>query len=142
MITPDSPSQRVAGKPLDKFEKVPHKISQWSFNDAFTEDDVKNFDKKLKRIVGDEEIEYVCELKIDGIHIVLEYENGILKMAATRGDGKVGENVLNNVKTIQSIPLKLKDLSRLNLIVGANNSGKTTLLEWVQIFPVDLFLCF
>ncbi len=115
LITPDSPSQRVAGKPLDKFEKVPHKISQWSFNDAFTEDDVKNFDKKLKRIVGDEEIEYVCELKIDGIHIVLEYENGILKMAATRGDGKVGENVLNNVKTIQSIPLKLKE--KINCIV-------------------------
>ncbi len=109
LITPDSPSQRVAGKPLDKFEKVSHKITQWSFNDAFTEEDIENFDKKLKRIIGNEKIEYVCELKIDGIHIVLEYEAGILKMAATRGDGKIGENVLVNVKTIQSIPLKLKE---------------------------------
>jgi len=109
LITPDSPSQRIAGKPLDKFEKVSHKVPQWSFNDAFNEEDIENFDKKLKRIIGDKEIEYVCELKIDGMHIVLEYEKGKLVMAATRGDGKIGENVLTNVKTIQSIPLKLKE---------------------------------
>ncbi len=109
LITPDSPSQRVAGKPLDKFEKVPHKVAQWSFNDAFTEEDIENFDKKLKRIIGDKEIEYVCELKIDGMHVVLEYEKGNLIMASSRGDGKIGENILMNVKTIQSIPLKLKE---------------------------------
>ncbi|MBU4536882.1 NAD-dependent DNA ligase LigA [Patescibacteria group bacterium] len=110
LITSDSPSQRVAGKPLDKFEKVPHKVAQWSFNDAFTEEDIENFDKKVKRALGTEkQIEYVCELKIDGMHIVLEYEKGELIMASSRGDGKIGENVLMNVKTIQSIPLKLSE---------------------------------
>ncbi|MBU1046213.1 NAD-dependent DNA ligase LigA [Patescibacteria group bacterium] len=110
LITADSPSQRVAGKPLDKFEKVPHKVAQWSFNDAFTEEDIENFDKKIKRALGTEkQIEYVCELKIDGMHIVLEYKKGELIMASSRGDGKIGENVLMNVKTIQSIPLKLKE---------------------------------
>ena len=109
LITSDSPSQRVAGKPLDKFEKIPHKVAQWSFNDAFTEEDIISFDKKLKRIIGDKEIEYVCELKIDGMHVVLEYEKGNLVMASSRGDGKIGENILMNVKTIQSIPLKLEE---------------------------------
>ncbi|MFH0846011.1 MAG: NAD-dependent DNA ligase LigA [Patescibacteria group bacterium] len=112
LITSDSPSQRVAGKPLDKFEKIPHKVAQWSFNDAFDEEDIVAFDERVKRALGialTEKIEYVCELKIDGMHIVLEYEKGNLIMAATRGDGKVGENVLLNAKTIQSIPLKLKE---------------------------------
>ena len=109
LITSDSPSQRVAGKPLDKFEKIPHKVAQWFFNDAFTEEDIISFDKKLKRIIGDKEIEYVCELKIDGMHVVLEYEKGNLVMASSRGDGKIGENILMNVKTIQSIPLKLEE---------------------------------
>lgn len=112
IITPDSPSQRVAGKPLDKFEKVKHKVPQWSFNDAFSEEDIINFDEKIKRFLGidfSEKIEYVCELKIDGMHIVLEYQNGELVMASTRGDGKIGENVLANAKTIQSIPLQLKE---------------------------------
>lgn len=112
LITVDSPSQRVAGQPLEKFEKVLHKVPQWSFNDAFTEEDIKDFDTRVKRILKKKEwekLEYVCELKIDGMHVVLEYVKGKLTMAATRGDGKVGENVLANVKTIESIPLKLRE---------------------------------
>jgi len=112
LITPDSPSQRVAGVPLEKFEKVKHKIAQWSFNDAFTEDDILDFDTKVKRALKlnkSDKLNYVCELKIDGMHIVLEYLEGKLVMASTRGDGKVGENVLVNVKTIESIPLSLRE---------------------------------
>jgi DNA ligase (NAD+) len=109
-ITPDSPTQRVAGKALDKFSKIKHTIPQWSFNDAFTEEDIINFDNRVKRFLKtDEDISYTAELKIDGFKIVLTYEGGQLKTAATRGDGTVGEDVTLNVKTIESIPLKLQD---------------------------------
>ena len=121
LVTTDSPSQRVAGKPLPEFEKVAHKVSQWSFNDAFTEEDIRDFDERVKKFLaarlnlGSEkrfslysELSYVCELKIDGLKVVLEYEKGILSRAATRGDGKVGEDVTQNVRTIESVPLRLR----------------------------------
>jgi DNA ligase (NAD+) len=111
LITPDSPTQRVAGKPLDSFKKIFHKVPQWSFNDAFTEDDMLNFDKRVKRFLEKENIKdsptYTCELKIDGLKVVLEYKNGELFSAATRGDGVVGEDVTANIRTIESVPLKL-----------------------------------
>jgi len=111
IIAPDSPSQRVAGQPLPQFKKVRHKIEQWSFNDAFSPDEVREFDARVKRFLkprfGDVRPSYVCELKIDGLKIVLDYEKGILKSAATRGDGVVGEDVTHNVKTIESVPLAL-----------------------------------
>ncbi len=116
LITPDSPTQRVAGKPLEKFEKVVHVMPQWSFNDAFTPEDIRAFDERVRKNLPSEalakeggKVSYVCELKIDGLHTVLTYEKGLLKIAATRGDGKVGENVTMNVKTIESIPLRLKE---------------------------------
>ena len=120
LITPDSPSQRVAGAPLPEFKKVEHKVPQWSFNDAFSEDDIRNFDARVKRMLKsssgkDLAPTYICELKIDGLKIVFEYEKGILKTAATRGDGRVGEDVTQNVRTIESVPLVLKE--PLNLIV-------------------------
>ncbi|MCR4280789.1 MAG: NAD-dependent DNA ligase LigA [Candidatus Kaiserbacteria bacterium] len=112
LIAPDSPSQRVAGEPLPSFKKVRHKVAQWSFNDAFTPDEIRDFDARVKRFSASgglavSNIEYVCELKIDGLKIVLEYEKGILKTAATRGDGVVGEDVTNNIRTIESVPLSL-----------------------------------
>ncbi len=110
--TPDSPTQRIAGKPLDKFKKVPHKVPQWSFNDAFTFEDINEFDVRVKRFLRQEtgkdiSPSYTCELKIDGLKIVLEYENGKFIRAATRGDGTIGEDVTHNVKTIESVPLNL-----------------------------------
>ncbi len=111
LYDPNSPSQRVAGEPLKEFNKVPHKVEQWSFGDAFSEEDMKDFDARVKRFLIQDEIktdpQYVCELKIDGLKIVLEYKNGELFQVATRGDGKVGEDVTMNVRTIQSVPLKL-----------------------------------
>jgi DNA ligase (NAD+) len=112
LITPDSPTQRVAGKPLPEFKKVKHIVEQWSFNDAFSPEEMRDFDERVKRFmvqggISDPHPTYTCEHKIDGLKIVLEYENGLFKRASTRGDGVVGEDVTENVKTIQSVPLKL-----------------------------------
>ena len=112
LITPDSPSQRVAGGVLPGFKKVRHSVTQWSFNDAFSEDDMRDFDARVKRMLKTEygkdiSPTYTAELKIDGLKIVFTYEKGILKNAATRGDGVIGEDVTENVKTIEAVPLKL-----------------------------------
>ncbi len=113
LITPDSPSQRVAGEPVPQFEKVEHAVAQWSFGDAFTEEDIREFDARVKRFLAQQNISatphYDCELKIDGLKVVLTYKNGLLVQAATRGNGKVGENVTQNVRTIESVPLKLSE---------------------------------
>ncbi len=108
LITPDSPSQRVAGTPLPQFKKIPHTISQWSFNDAFSEADVRDFDARVRRMLDGGKPTYTLELKIDGLKVVLTYEKGILTTAATRGDGVTGEDVTHNVRTIESVPLMLE----------------------------------
>ncbi len=111
LVTPDSPSQRVAGTPLAAFKKVKHAIAQWSLNDAFTPEDIHEFDVRVKRFLKDSfpdaKPTYLCELKIDGLKVVLTYEKGSLVTAATRGDGVVGEDVTHNVRTIESVPLSL-----------------------------------
>ena len=112
LVTPDSPSQRVAGKPIDGFKKIHHEVSQWSSNDAFSEEDIADFDTRVRRFYKSETNKdivpaYVCEHKIDGMHIVLTYEKGLLKTAATRGDGTYGEDVTSNIKMIESVPLRL-----------------------------------
>ncbi len=109
---PDSPTERVGGKPLKEFKKIRHKVAQWSFNDAFNEEDILDFDTRVKKFLKQEtgrEINpiYTCELKIDGLKIVFEYEKGLLKAAATRGDGTIGEDVTENVRTIESVPLRI-----------------------------------
>lgn len=108
-ITPDSPTQRIGGKPLDKFKKVHHIVPQWSFNDIFLEKEIRDFDVRMKKELETKEVDYTCELKIDGLHIILTYQKGIFILGATRGDGKVGEDVTQNLKTIESIPLKLEE---------------------------------
>ena len=108
LITPDSPTQRVAGEPLPKFEKVTHVIPQWSFNDAFTQEDMRAFDERVRKGLGSAHYSYVCELKIDGFKVVLTYKKGSLVTAATRGNGTVGEDVTANIRTIESVPLTLE----------------------------------
>ena len=107
-VTPDSPTQRVGGEAQTSFKKVEHQVAQWSFNDAFTPEDMREFDVRVKRGLKVEQVEYTCELKIDGLKVVLTYEQGSLKVAATRGDGVVGEDVTHNVRTIASVPLRLE----------------------------------
>ena len=105
-VREDSPTKRVGGEVLDGFAKHTHKIPMMSLSNVFNEEEIRDFDNKIKK----EGInpEYVCELKIDGLSVSLNYEDGILVSAATRGDGVVGEDITNNVKTIKSVPLKLK----------------------------------
>lgn len=101
----NSPTQRVGGEVIDSFEKVRHNLPMLSLPDVFSEEEIVAFFKRIEKELDNPE--YVCELKIDGLSVSLKYEKGLLVSAATRGDGKVGENILHNVKTIKSIPLKL-----------------------------------
>jgi len=107
-IYPDSPTQRVGGKPLEGFQKVTHTYSMLSLSNAFNEEDLRDFDRKIRQAIGND-YSYVCELKIDGLAISLKYENGVFVQGATRGDGTVGEDITMNLKTIRSIPLRLKE---------------------------------
>lgn len=105
-VTPDSPTQRVGGEPLPAFRQVTHRVPMMSLADAFDEGELKDFHRRVTEAVG-QDVEYVVELKIDGLAISLTYENGLLITAATRGDGVVGEDVTQNIKTIKSVPLRL-----------------------------------
>lgn len=108
LITPDSPTQRVGSKPLDAFEKVEHTIQMQSLQDVFDENELRDFDQRVR--TGLEiQPEYVVEKKVDGLSVSLLYENGVFVRGATRGDGFVGENVTLNIKTMKSVPLKLKN---------------------------------
>lgn len=109
LISPESPTQRVGGEPLSAFQQVKHDIPMLSLDNAFTDPELLDFDKRLKeRLKTDGDIEYACEPKLDGIAVSLLYRDGLLVRAATRGDGETGENITQNVKTISSIPLKLR----------------------------------
>ncbi len=112
LVTSDSPTQRVAGEPLPGFKKVSHTVPQWSFNDVFDEEELRAFDERVQKNVraafgNSARATYTAELKIDGLKVVLTYNKGVLDTAATRGDGRVGEDVTMNVRTIKSVPRKL-----------------------------------
>lgn len=102
----DSPTKKIGGEVVDKFNKVKHNIPMMSLSNVFNEEEILNFDTKIRKEVNNPK--YVCELKIDGLSVSLKYQKGLLITAATRGDGKIGEEITHNVKTIKSVPLKLK----------------------------------
>jgi DNA ligase (NAD+) len=138
-VSPDSPTQRVGGMPLPKFEKYGHKAPMLSYNDAFSVQDMVDWLERAKKNLsgGDsQEIDFYCEPKLDGLAIELVYENGVLKIGGTRGDGRVGENVTGNLKTIEAIPLRLResgqivaDLKKSGLAAMASNVEKKGLKE-------------
>jgi DNA ligase (NAD+) len=105
--TSDSPTQRVGGTVLEAFQKVVHKTPMLSLGNAFNEGDLRDFDRRVRQAVGDD-VQYVVELKIDGLAVSLRYEKGLFVQGATRGDGTTGEDITENLKTIRSIPLRLK----------------------------------
>ena len=109
LILENSPTQRVGDRVLDEFEKIRHKVPMLSLSNTFSTEDLKDFDSRIKKLIPDNKVEYICELKIDGLAISINYENGKLVSAATRGDGTIGEDVTDNIKTIFSIPKVLKD---------------------------------
>jgi DNA ligase (NAD+) len=110
----DSPTVRIGGSVLDQFEKVMHPTPMLSLGNAFNEEDLKDFDRKIRQVVGDD-FSYVCELKIDGLAVSLRYENGLFIQGATRGDGTVGEDITANIKTIKSVPLRLREAVSLEV---------------------------
>ena len=107
LITPDSPTQRVAGKPLDKFTKVRHEERMISLADVFSHEEIKDWVERNKKLVPGADFEYFTDIKMDGLACALHYENGLLVRAVTRGDGLVGEDVTMNVRTIENVPLSI-----------------------------------
>ncbi len=116
LVTPDSPTQRVGGAPSEKFEKVEHKVRMESLQDAFSFDELREFDRRVRQVIP--EPKYVVEAKIDGLSVSLEYHNGILAVGSTRGDGDVGENVTDNLLAIRDIPARLENAPELLEVRG------------------------
>ncbi|MBS4198062.1 NAD-dependent DNA ligase LigA [Bacillus sp. FJAT-49732] len=108
LISPDSPTQRVGGEPLSTFEKVRHETQMLSLANAFSEEDLRDFDRRVRQGIG-EQFSYVCELKIDGLAVSLRYIDGLFVQGSTRGDGTIGEDITANLRTIRSIPIRLKE---------------------------------
>ena len=109
LVTPDSPTQRVGGAPLPQFEEVRHRTPMLSISNAFDEDEVRAFDKRVRQALGAETVDYAAEPKFDGLAVSLVYRDGVFAQAATRGDGTVGEDVSANLRTIRSIPLRIAE---------------------------------
>jgi DNA ligase (NAD+) len=107
LVTPDSPSQRVGGKPREGFLKAPHSSPMLSLDNTYSEDELRSWERRVRELSGREDIEYVAELKLDGMSLALHYENGKLVRGITRGDGSIGEDVTLNVRTVRSIPLSI-----------------------------------
>lgn len=107
LITPDSPTQRVGGKPREGFVKAPHSSPMLSLDNALNEGELRDFDRRVRELLGDQPYQYTAELKMDGLSMVARYERGSLVRAITRGDGEVGEDVTENARTIRSLPLQV-----------------------------------
>jgi len=142
LITPDSPTQRVGGRPLPEFKKVTHEARMLSFNDAFSEKDMREWFSRLESHLGEEiSPEFYCELKIDGLAIELVYENGVFVQGSTRGDGHVGEDVTQNLRTVEAIPLNLPEkreiiaaMKKLGLDAKKYDLSKNRLVVRGEIF--------
>lgn len=117
LVTPDSPTQRVSGEPTKKFDVIVHDVPMLSLSNSYNFDELIEFDNRVKSALSENIIEYVCELKIDGLAVSLKYEKNFLTKCATRGDGTKGDDVTNNIKTIRSVPLKTADSNLKNFEV-------------------------
>ena len=119
LATPDSPSQRVGGAPLTEFKSVRHAVPMMSLDNTYSQEEVRDFVKRVQKLLPNEKLEWVVEPKVDGVAVSLRYENGRLATGATRGDGTTGDDITANLKTIRSVPLKLHP-------VAANVSSRQT----------------
>ncbi|OGI63764.1 hypothetical protein A2914_01150 [Candidatus Nomurabacteria bacterium RIFCSPLOWO2_01_FULL_41_21] len=142
---PNAPENRVGGRPLEKFEKVTHKVRMLSLNDVFNEEELSDWEKRIKKLLGSlaPKLEYFCEVKFDGLAVSLIYENGNFVKGATRGDGSIGEDITENLKMVNTIPLSLrsnlKNSTRFDLVIpkhlevrGEVVMAKTTLIKLNQ----------
>src|ERR1700681_4338342 len=105
LITPDSPTQRVSGKPREGFVKAKHSSPMLSLDNAYSEEELRDWERRVHELSGRTDLEYMCELKLDGMSLALAYIDGRLERGITRGDGTVGEDVTSNVRTVRSVPL-------------------------------------
>src|SRR6204780_4325671 len=105
LITPESPTQRVGGKPREGFVKAKHSSPMLSLDNAYSEEELRDWERRVHELSGRTDLEYMCELKLDGMSLALVYSNGHLERGITRGDGTVGEDVTANVRTVRSVPL-------------------------------------
>ena len=112
LITPDSPTQRVGGRPAEGFAEVVHTRQMLSLDNSYNIDELRAFDERCRRLAEGRPLEYVAELKIDGLSLSLQYEDGVLARGVTRGDGRIGEDVTQNARTIRSVPLRLKSAAK------------------------------
>lgn len=124
LITPDSPTQRVGGEPTKEFPQVRHPVSMLSLSNTYDEKDLRDFDKRVRTLLGGEKYEYISELKFDGVALRLVYEDGLLVLAATRGDGETGDDITANVKTIRSIPLRLNSEAEMSMFANVEVRGE------------------
>lgn len=134
LITPDSPTQRVGGKPREGFIKVDHSRPMLSLDNAFNEQELRNWERRVHELAGTDKIEYVCELKMDGMSMALWYRSGKLQRGITRGDGSIGEDVTSNVRTMRSVPLSIPaaTLKKANIPVDFEVRGEV-------IMPISAF---
>ncbi len=142
LVTPDSPTRRVGGQPLTAFQTVLHRVPMLSIGKAFNADELRAFDARVRKVLGKEPVRYVVELKIDGVAVSLTYREGLLALGATRGSGKAGDDITENLKTVRGVPLRLRgdkppalfeargevymskaDFARLNEEVAARGDG-------------------
>ncbi len=134
LITPDSPSQRIAGKPLPAFKQVVHSYRMLSLNDIFNEDELISWQTRIVKLLKrDIKLEYFVDIKMDGLACSLIYEDGVLTTAVTRGDGTIGEDVTLNIRTIDSVPLKLRKTADVNNLL----SGRTEVRGEIVMYKKD-----
>src|ERR1700734_1812185 len=128
LIPPDSPTQRVGGKPREGFVKVPHSSPMLSLDNTYNEDELRGWERRVHELSGRKEVDYVCELKLDGMSLALIYEDGKLMRGITRGDGSVGEDVTLNVRTVRSVPLAISHEKLKKAGIPLNFEGRGELL--------------
>jgi DNA ligase (NAD+) len=131
LVTPDSPTQRVGGRPAEGFPEVVHTRQMLSLDNSYNIDELRAFDERCQRLAEGRALEYVAELKIDGLSLSLQYENGVLARGVTRGDGRIGEDVTQNARTIRSVPLRLKP--------GAKGIDGPLEVRGEVFIPLDVF---
>jgi len=131
LISPDSPTQRVGGRPAEGFPEVVHRRPMLSLDNSYNIDELRAFDERCRRLADGRQVEYVAELKIDGLSIALHYDNGVLARGVTRGDGRIGEEVTQNARTIRAVPLRLREAAR-SLGDGVEVRGEV-------FIPLDVF---
>ncbi len=137
LVTPDSPTQRVGGKPSEEFAKVRHSTPMLSLAKTNSEDELRDWERRVHELTGQSQVDYVCELKLDGMSLALRFADGKLALGLTRGDGTTGEDVTPNVRTVRSIPLTIADKTLKQGRLAARLRGARRVADAAQVIRAD-----